>query len=647
MRSYTNPFRVPYSERLREDRNFLRNFAVAMLDVLPDDPWSTPVIVRSPQGGGKTSLLRIFTSESLELISRAPTDYAPALSAKLHSLGAIENNRPRYLGVLLNLERDYRDLGDIDAPEELSQRLFFKLLDSRIIVAVIRASLEFCGLSFPEDIKRFELRPRKHGDAEDLVSRLGGPDGEALFGMARRNETELLDLLDSLVAVDWTDQRQGHADLYSLRVLSQTSLFVDNRALNLTPLILLDDGHFLARPQRDALLKRLAIRDLDVGRWYSERSEALTPQENLAMTGMEGRDRVLIDLSANIWVKSRARTRGLPYDKMASDVADARPARELDRYADEKDNFSELISAPESQLMGSRPGEVISLLQERLTTLAGRDARYSSWLEDVAGTEGYRGALARRELQILITRDRSRRQGELFEFPLNLGEMQKRSTSVVREAASLFMAKEYSLPYYVGPTTMVKLGSHNMAQFITLCADLFDEMLGSITLRHKPQVSAARQDAIVRRASERLWREIPQRLEEGRLVQRLLMHLAAMAQRETYRPNAPYAPGVTGIAISMHDRERLIKMNGKDSPGMADLRTALGAAIIDNMLTAEIDRWVKNQNVMVLYLNRLLCPRFRLPLGRGGFMVMKLSQLCGWMLDAEDIRPMPVEQLLL
>jgi hypothetical protein len=97
----------------------------------------------------------------------------------------------------------------------------------------------------------------------------------------------------------------------------------------------------------------------------------------------------------------------------------------------------------------------------------------------------------------------------------------------------------------------------------------------------------------------------------------------------------------------MHDRERLIRMNGKDSPGMADLRTALGAAIIDNMLTAEIDRWVKNQNVMVLYLNRLLCPRFRLPLGRGGFMVMKLSQLCGWMLDAEDIRPMPVEQLLL
>jgi hypothetical protein len=124
--------------------------------------------------------------------------------------------------------------------------------------------------------------------------------------------------------------------------------------------------------------------------------------------------------------------------------------------------------------------------------------------------------------------------------------------------------------------------------------------------------------------------------------------IAQMAQRESFRQNAPYAPGVTGIAISMADRERLIRAgNRSEIPGMADLKIALGAAIIDNMLTAEIDRWVKGENVMVLYLNRLLCPRFQLPLGRGGFIVMRLPQLCRWMVDVDPAEASVQQQLRL
>lgn len=645
MRSYVNPFRVPQSERLREDRTFLRNFAVPMLDVLPDDPWDIPIIVRSPQGGGKTSLLRIFTTESLDLVAAAPSDYHPALAAKLNALDALNSSGPRHLGVLLNLERDYRELADIDAPEEVSQRLFFKLLDSRIIVAIMRAALELRKLQYPQDINRFELRSHNGSSVNEIIFRLGGYSGEELFNTARRNEIELLNLLDSLLTVNWADQKQGHADLYSLRVLSQSDITVDGLPLDLRPLILLDDGHFLDRSQRSPLLRRLAARDLNVGRWYSERSEALSPQEIIAETGTHGRDHFLVELSGNSIPRG---TRKLPYDKMALEVADSRPHRSLERYADEQDNFTELITVPDSDLTGSSSINLLELLTERLDILAGREERYLRWMEEMRGLAGYHGAVSRRELEILITRDRARQQEELFSLPLDPTELQRRSSSAVREAASLFMAREYGLPYYAGPKNMVKLGSHNMAQFIALCGDLFEEMLGAMTLRHKPRLNAKRQDVLVRRASERLWREIPQRLVDGRLVHRLLWRIAVMAQRETYRPNAPYAPGVTGIAIAMHDRERLLRSGDRrEMAGLADLRTALGAAIIDNMLTAELYRSVKNESVMVLYLNRLLCPRFRLPLGRGGFMVMKLPTLCGWMLDAELSEPPVGEQFTL
>ena len=633
MRSYSNPFRVPHSERLREDKTFLRNFAVAMLDVLPSDPWETPIIIRSPQGGGKTSLLRIFTAESIGTVADEPDEH-PALAAKLSDLEALDKTGPRHLGVLLNLERDYRDLADIDAPEEVSQRLFFKLLDSRIMVAIIRAALELRGLSYPADVERFELLPTEAASTIELIDRLGGPTGPGLFATARRNEIDLLNLLDSLLAVNWRDQKQGHADIYSLRVLSQVRILIDGALLNMRPLVLLDDGHFLTTSQRSLLLRRLASRDLNVGRWYSERFEALSPQEMIAEAGMEGRDHYLIQLSANHSVSNRSKR--LPYEKIAMEVADSRPARALDRY-DESSNFTELITFSNSDLVGSQAANsIIQALNERLDILIGRENRYWSWLEKTRGTAGYEGALSRRELEILIVRDRARRQGELFELPLDPTELQRRSSSSVREAASLFLAQEFGLPLYAGPKVIVRLGSYNMAQFITLCGDLFDEMIGAITLRQKPRLSPERQDMLVRRASDRLWREIPQRLADGRLVQRLLFRLVAAAQRETYRPNAPYAPGVTGIAITMHDRERLLASNSKIKlPGIDHLRTALGAAIIDNILTAELDRSVKGENVMVLYLNRLLCPRFRLPLGRGGFMVMKLSQLCQWMLDPD------------
>src|SRR6202044_3689035 len=120
---------------------------------------------------------------------------------------------------------------------------------------------------------------------------------------------------DSLLAVDWRNERHGHADLYSLRVLTHSNISIGGKPLQLRPLILLDDGHHLGSSQRKLLLRRLASRDLDVGRWYSERFEALSPQEMIAEVGMQGRDHFLVELSANY--SGTAGSKRLPYEKIA------------------------------------------------------------------------------------------------------------------------------------------------------------------------------------------------------------------------------------------------------------------------------------------------------------------------------------------
>jgi hypothetical protein len=170
-------------------------------------------------------------------------------------------------------------------------------------------------------------------------------------------------------------------------------------------------------------------------------------------------------------------------------------------------------------------------------------------------------------------------------------------------------------------------------------------MLAEITLNRSPGLAASRQDTVIRRASERLWSAIPRRLPHGRDVQRLLVSIVSVARRETFRPSAPYPPGVTGIALTMADRQLLLDpIKRAKIPGADRLFDALGAAIAYNVVSAEPDHLSKGDRVMVLYLNRLLCPRFWLPLGRGGFRERRLSVVANWMLEP-DIEPADAVEL--
>jgi hypothetical protein len=84
----------------------------------------------------------------------------------------------------------------------------------------------------------------------------------------------------------------------------------------------------------------------------------------------------------------------------------------------------------------------------------------------------------------------------------------------------------------------------------------------------------------------------------------------------------------------MRDRARLLDPDVRKRIAGADtLLRALAGAIGHNLLGAELNRSVKNNQWMVLYLNRMLCARFGLPIGYGGFRERSLEEMCKWMAE--------------
>lgn len=633
MRSYRNPFLYRTSEQQQQQglQRFLKTYGADVIDLLPEELWDRPIVIRSAPGGGKTSLLRAFTTDTLKAIHDRRDEYED-LHRRMLDLGAIDTGGPALLGVRVSLSRDYRDLIDLGLDEGASRKIFLRFLDAHIVRAFLSSAFECVGSSVADGASLMFVRATSEG--EGALESLGGGRADKLWSWAGKTVVQTRNLIDSVLPVEW-DGISGHGTLYSLRALSGAKWAFNGEELPLQPLLMFDDGHDLADSQRRDLLTALTDRDLDLSRWYTERYSALRPDEVLG-DGEPNRGHVVVHIERDARSMGGSIRRGhrlRPFESMLIDVADRRASKALADYGDETANdFSEFLDAGEDDVLRDVGADVVPVLRQRVLALTGNHPRYEAWVSEAASLAGYAAVLRWRELEIVVTRDRDRSQLELLDLPLTADDLRAQSGSALREAAALFLRDEFRIPYYFGPQRIARLASQNIEQSLQLDAALFEEMLALLTLRRRPWLTPQSQDRIVRVVSDELWRAIPLRRAHGRDVQHLLLRIAALAQRDTYRPKAPYAPGVSGTALSMRDRALLLDPDVRArTPGAEALYRALGAAIGHNLLSAELNRSVKGDRWMVLYLNRLLCARFNLPVSYGGFRERRLEDMCKWM----------------
>ncbi len=289
MKDPRNPFRLRQSESIDSDVVFLNLFEPGILEVLESESWWRAVRpIRSAAGGGKTSLLRLFTPNVLHtLYSRLTDERLGELPQRLRDLGALTADGPQLLGVMLMCGRNYALLQDLDIDDTRRNRRFFALLNVRIVLAVLRAAMAFRQLRYPDDLCRLTV-----DEIVDVDSPPGLKlpcSGEQLFNWAADSEAKICQTLDSFAPLQ-NVALPGHETLFSLLLVRPEAIKVDGHPVAPKILLMLDDIHKLTKSQRRLLIESVIELRSPVGVWIAERFEALSTEEMLAEGASEGRE---------------------------------------------------------------------------------------------------------------------------------------------------------------------------------------------------------------------------------------------------------------------------------------------------------------------------------------------------------------------
>lgn len=419
----------------------------------------------------------------------------------------------------------------------------------------------------------------------------------------------------------------GYDTLFTLWLMHPDSLSCDGKPIADRVIVMLDEVHKLTIRQRRKLLAVLVESRAPTKVWMAERLEALGI-DNLRPEGTkEGRDLNCIYLES-YWRDNRRQ-----FEIFAQNVADKRAESASDEQIE---SFAGCLqeSFDEGELQSLTPNSLTTLI-ERVKFGANSRHEFRQW---IAAKDSSTGALSDRligwrALEILIARET---QGRLFSEELTLDSLHAKEGADVRAAAELALHREFKIPYYYGFSRMCSMASANIEQFLDLAGHVFEQIISTLLMSpygmRTVRIGAEDQERILKLAAERIWKEIVRRVSNASEVRKFLDAVSEFCQWETYRATAPYSPGVTGIAISMEDRDKLsdpeFLAKNKEYERLARI---LATCVSNNVFEPIEDYKVKGGRWYVLYLNRLFCLRFDLPLQYGGFREKSIKQLYAWL----------------
>jgi hypothetical protein len=177
-------------------------------------------------------------------------------------------------------------------------------------------------------------------------------------------------------------------------------------------------------------------------------------------------------------------------------------------------------------------------IKERIVTAAGTELiRFEKIISEIENQCSEPHDLCRRlrMMEILIQREIGRAQ-KSFTFNEITAEALKKheKNASIIEAAELFLAREYKLPYYFGAQRLIALSSFNIQQFLKLAGGLFEEIMTAIRLGRDREsfLSPERQHSIIVKAAKDFLKEIPSMSLHGNKVFQLVQAIGEMCRNE-------------------------------------------------------------------------------------------------------------------
>ena len=616
-----NPFRIRASQRSVNDEEFVKLFGSGAFEVMREieSPWDGLVFLRSAPGGGKTTLLRLLTPRPLELTRRLIEN--PQVKSTHEGLlknGAVSAVGSEILGTMVVFTTEYREL----AAHDRGNSLFRELLNSRIVISVLRALLERSERDYPRDLHTIYVKWKPESGAT-IPSQA---DGRELFQWASTIEDGFYEQMDDLG--DPAPAQGGHARLDGLTWFSKSVITDVNGPVNSKRVLLLDEVQRLSREQRSSLIEYLTNARENCGIWVAERLEALNHRELLSEGALEQRDYEKVIQLERRWTGARGRT----YAKFVEQIANLRAAKA--EGFEERDFYSWIADEDDFARWGPKYEEACADIRQRIEQRAGHGERFRAWIEAAARFEGtpWERALRWRKTEVVVEKDIRQVQAELPFLALPEEEFDLRAARIER-AAEHFLRTEIGAPIYFGRETLAGVSSWNVDQYLEVAGELFAEIAAKFSgPRDQPNaLTTDRQDAIIRGVAKQRWDGLVRRLPQGTAAKQFLLAIEEYCREQTFRPTAPYAPGVTGIAITMAERAVLIDSPEEKIKHLAKLRDTLTSLVAHNLLIPSLDHQQGGRPVVVFYLNRLLCVQFGLPLGRGGWRHKTLDELNAWL----------------
>jgi hypothetical protein len=391
-------------------------------------------------------------------------------------------------------------------------------------------------------------------------------------------------------------------------------------------LLMIDDLHKLRRQQRSMLIEELNDLRPSIPIWLAERNIVLG--EGLIAQGTrEGRDVHEYALE-DLWSAPRGSHQFLTF---AQNILDRRlqsqsvvPSGAFAQYLRD-DIHGDDVRVEIERGMGTLRAAI-----ERYKS----NQRYRDWISHVERHLSNATLDSLRELyvgRILLARDELKRQMTLDLEPLSAQEFEERDSSQVQAAAEVFIHDEFKIPYYFGIERLCTLATSNVEELLSLAAALYEGLEAKQVLRKRELVlSPHEQEKLIAEVARRKRDFIPKNHTEGTRAQRLLDAIGGYCRERTFLPNAPYAPGVTGVRLAQGELSKLTSGQLMDRGTM--LRKVLAECVAENLLVVrDSAASTARDSGTVFYLNRTLCCHFGLPLQMGGWQDVQAEDLAEWM----------------
>jgi hypothetical protein len=608
------------SESIESQLTFLKLFGSGILDVLPGDCFLNKVaIFRSGPGGGKTSLFRLFSPDSLQEIFQHPLDYKD-LSQSLEQYEIINENGPTLLGVYLRLS-DYGSFQDLKSSDEQKSQYLFSLIGYRLILKTLLGVLTLKNLTI-NDLERITINK----PIDVTLPKLSLPcTGKLLYDWASDMEQNICNIINRF-DISPNNQFQLLLNLDHIKILNPENILFDGKPVITKMLVMLDDIHELRKPQRKLLLEKITPARYPASIWLAERLEALDLPD--LVPGIPGRE------YNEIFLEEFWESKNKSFETFVRSISTKRA--EMAKLDFEMNSLHQhLEDSIDTPNWSSKFKNISDDIQNKLHTVSFRTSTYDKWIieQERKIQSPLDNSIDWRVLEIKIAREEKNAQKKLFDVPMD-AELDD-ADSGLKATAEFFLHHEYDIPYFFNFSKIAKLATFNVEQFLEIASSLFDEIVSQRIKNKKNDIlSSEKQEKIIKNVAKLHWEQIRKKIYNGRDLVIFLTKFKDFAIEQTLQPNAPYVPGVTGIGISKKYYDKIIDLDVQEkNKNYKRLAEILQSCISHNFLKVkyEAKQGKEGNEVTILYLNRLLCAHFDLPLGKGGWRHKTLDELCDWL----------------